>query len=229
MRNYTESFAHTDQRIADVYSLRYKVYCEERGFERPEDHPGAAERDEYDEVATHFAAIRQQRVIGTARIIFHTGKGFPLEKHARVEGSLLQEIGRDAIGEVSRLAFSKEYRQFYQGIEAREGSEAAEQPPPRGAGRNHPECDLILRLYRCIYQECREKNITHLIAIMADGLYRLLAMNGIEFAPIGPPVEYHGRRTPYICCIEKSLQQLKDNRPATYRFITGRWRGGRPS
>ena len=33
----------------EVFKLRYKVYAEEWGFERKEDHPGEIEMDEYDD------------------------------------------------------------------------------------------------------------------------------------------------------------------------------------
>ena len=58
-----------DPRFKNVLALRYKVYCEERGFEKPEDHPDGLERDEYDEYSVHFAAIEKgtQEVVGTIR------------------------------------------------------------------------------------------------------------------------------------------------------------------
>ena len=42
--------------LEEVYRLRYKVYCEEWGFERIENHPGERETDEFDEYSVHFIA-----------------------------------------------------------------------------------------------------------------------------------------------------------------------------
>jgi hypothetical protein len=39
-------------------------------------------------------------------------------------------------------------------------------------------------------------------AVMARGLFLLLKRRGIVFEPIGPEVEYHGLRRPYLGTIE---------------------------
>jgi putative hemolysin len=61
-----------------VYRLRYKVYVEEFGFEKAEDHLEGYEIDEYDSDSIHFAALNEnQEVIGTLRMILnsrHHGK-----------------------------------------------------------------------------------------------------------------------------------------------------------
>ena len=217
MQTFTDIFHHTDYRMDSIYGLRYKVYCEERGFENPADFPDGIETDEYDEHAVHFATIRNNRIIGTARIILNTGNGFPLEKHATINGDILNCIHRENIGEISRFAFSKDYRKSfphkpvtdYQGF-------AASREALRTTEALEFESETMIRLYRSIFKECRRKNLTHLIAIMADSLCRLLNKNGIAFIPIGPPVNYHGRRTPCICNIEKTMHNLKTTHPAIY-------------
>ena len=63
--------------------------------------------------------------------------------------------------------------------------------------------DLVLSLYKAIYHESKRRNITHWYAVMTKGLYILLKRFGIDFEPIGQPVDYHGIRTPYLGDIKK--------------------------
>lgn len=217
MQTFTAIFHPTDYRMDGIYGLRYKVYCQERGFENPADFPDGIETDEYDEHAVHFATIRNNRIIGTARIILNTGNGFPLEKHARIDGDILNDINRNNIGEISRFAFSKEYRKRFPHNPLPDyQSFAASRESIRTTEAREFESETMIKLYRSIFKECRRKNLTHLVAIMADSLGRLLNRNGITFIPIGPPVNYHGKRTPCICNIESTMLNLKTTHPAIY-------------
>jgi N-acyl amino acid synthase of PEP-CTERM/exosortase system len=53
-----------DDKLRTVYRLRYKVYCEEWGFERPEDYPDGLETDIFDKrsVSTIFAILSAKMV-----------------------------------------------------------------------------------------------------------------------------------------------------------------------
>jgi N-acyl-L-homoserine lactone synthetase len=100
----------TDEELAEVYKLRYKVYCEEWGFEKPEDHPDGLERDEYDKNSVHFAVKTDEgKLIGTIRLILNSLNGFPLEKHCPININK-DTLPRNALAEISRLAISKNYR-----------------------------------------------------------------------------------------------------------------------
>lgn len=216
---YYQRIPRTDDRINDVYMLRYKVYCDEWGFENPEDHPGGVEIDEFDEYSSHFAVIRKDNdeMIGTTRIIFSSDRGFPLEGHAEIDQGALDGVNRSLVGEVSRLAVSKDYRRRYVDkvmFEFKEYDEDYEKQTT--AERRKMDQEIVLNLYSCIYKECMERNMTHLIAVMADGLYLLLKRIGIVFTKIGPSTDYHGPRTPYICCIDTAMQNLKTKRPEIY-------------
>lgn len=221
---YYRKVPRTDPRIDEVYRLRYKVYCDEWGFEAPEDHPGEVEVDEFDCNSSHFAVIRQDNdeMIGTTRIIFWSRLGFPLEGHVVLDSGAMDGIERSKIGEVSRLAVSKDYRRRYVDkvmFEFREYDEEYENYT--SAERRKVDQEIVLNLYSCIYRECADKKLTHLIAVMADGLYLLLKRIGIIFKKIGPSVDYHGPRTPYICCIEETMQNVQRKRPEIYeRFMS---------
>src|SRR5437867_11213315 len=63
-----------------IYRLRYQIYVEEFGFERPEDHPNGLEIDQYDQYSIYVAALNAaDEVIGTVRLVLHSAHGFPIE------------------------------------------------------------------------------------------------------------------------------------------------------
>ena len=101
----------SDQKqLKDVYKLRFKVYCEEWGFERPEKYPGRQETDEFDKHSVHFAAMDDSgKMVGTIRLILFSPDGFPLEKHCDVDISA-EGVSVESTAEVSRLIISKDYR-----------------------------------------------------------------------------------------------------------------------
>lgn len=185
--------------LDEVYKLRYKVYCEEKGFESPEDHPGGVEIDKYDENSVHFIALNARRhIIGTARLILNSEKGFPIEKNSKIETDI-SGIERSRLGEISRLAVSKEYcrrveDQFiYFGVSEKDSFEIP------NIFHDHRRRQLIvLGLYKLIYIEGKKRGLTHWFAVMSKGLYLLLRKIGIVFRPIGPAVNYHGLRAPYL-------------------------------
>ncbi len=172
-----------EDELRDIYRLRYKVYCEEKGFEKPEDHPGGIEFDDFDRNSRHFLAASEDRVIGTARLILSSEKDFPVEKHCRIETDL-SLLDRSRLGEISRLAVSKEY-----------GRVSKDQDLTFGTRRQQM---IVFGLYKIIYVESKKMGFTHWLAVMSDGLHQLLKKIGVVFTPIGPSVNYHGIRTPYL-------------------------------
>lgn len=186
--------------LEEVFRLRYKVYCDEWGFERPQDHPGGIEFDIYDSSAVHFVSLNEMwQVIGTVRIILHSDKGFPLEKHCKIDADL-SRLNRQKIGEISRLAVSKEFRKRSEDRFIYDGTaEYVEQQAALHERRRRHE--IVTGLYKCLYVESKKIGLTHWYAVMAKGLYILLKRMGILFEPIGPEIDYHGLRTPYLGAI----------------------------
>jgi N-acyl amino acid synthase of PEP-CTERM/exosortase system len=196
-----------DPAIDDVYRLRYKVYCDEWGFERPEDHLGGLERDDYDRNSVHLGAFCRDsgQLIGTIRLILNSDLGFPIEKSCRFDRDL-SGINRDRIAEISRLAVSKEFRKrAVDRLIYNDGQMAPDLREGRSdlQERRRQEFHIIMGLYTCMYLESAKMGLTHWYAVMAKGLYILLQKMNIRFSPIGPEVEYHGRRVPYLGAIDE--------------------------
>ncbi len=207
-----------DPLLNEVYKLRYKVYCDEWRFEKPEDHPGGIEEDEFDEHSVHFVAKRKgdDSIIGTIRLINNSGKGFLIEKHCQIHADL-SAFDKNLVGELSRLAVSKEYR--------KRATDAAYKGNIVGhaaidnmyGGKRRMGNDIVLGLYKCIYRECLESGKKYLLAVMAEGLFLLLKRFGIIFEPIGPELNYHGLRTPYLGRVDAMIEQLRKINPILYR------------
>jgi len=204
------------EELENVFRLRYKVYCEECGFEKKEDYPDGIERDEYDEHSTHFAAVRKGVVIGTVRLIHNSEKGLPIEHHTRIDEDL-SHLDRDKLAEISRLAVSKTFRKrardglLYAGQVKKPLSPAlfAEKP----AERERRRTDLVTGLYMSMYVESKLTGVDYWFAVIARGLYLLLARYGVIFSQIGPDVEYHGLRAPYLAHLPELERQLAITNP----------------
>ncbi len=205
--------------LRDIYSLRYQVYVNEWGFERADQHPGEIEYDEYDEYSVHYFARckSENRIIGTARVILDSKLGFPICRHFDVNNQH-EDLENSRIGEISRLAVSKEYRRraIDQAIFGSGNYDAGHIPRYIDDGRDprrHCEHELIRGLYLAIYLDSKRRGLTHWYAVMARGLYVILKRWGISFTQIGPAKDYHGLRAPYLVSIESVEHTLAKINP----------------
>lgn len=104
------SLVTDEKELAAVFKLRYKVYCQEWGFEKPENYPDRLEMDDYDKNSLHFAAKDDSgKIVGTVRLILGSSQGFPAEKYCEIDTDR-NKIPGERIAEISRLAISREYR-----------------------------------------------------------------------------------------------------------------------
>jgi N-acyl amino acid synthase of PEP-CTERM/exosortase system len=207
-----------DPLLDEVYRLRYRVYVEGWGFLEKEDNPGGLEKDEFDANSIHFVVQRrgEDRVIGTIRMITHSDKGFPIEKHCRIDADL-SAYDKSRFGEISRLAVDKDYRRRAADAVYEDGKQVNDAVIDNMfAGQRKMSNDIVLGLYKCIYQESLERGNQFLLAVMAKGLYMLLKRVGILFEPIGPEQDYHGLRSPYLGRIDTMLQELTARNPTLY-------------
>lgn len=198
-----------DPRMEDLFRLRYQVYCTECQFESTDDHPSGLETDDYDAKSVHFcAAIKgTNEIIGTVRIILPSELGFPIERHCVLNADRpLVDAGH--IGEISRLAISKDYRRraVDQALYAEQEVDMAELQRMHEQRREF-ESRIVAGLYQCVYHESLIQGLTHWYAVMVRGLYCLLRRWGITWTPIGPAVEYHGLRSPYLATIAENEKQ----------------------
>ena len=211
-----------DPVITTIHRLRYQVYVNEWGFEKPEDHPGGMERDAYDRHSMHFYACSRtsDEVIGSARIILGSDLPFPIERHFDTS-AFPAEGRRNRMAEISRLAISKDYRRrAIDRVIFSHSDSSLEELEAERAGvqsvveeRRKCEHELIRGLYLLIYRESLKLGLTHWYAVMARGLYVILRRWGIDFRQIGPEKYYHGMRAPYVVDLTTLEQSVAKTNP----------------
>ncbi len=233
--------------LTEIYRLRYRVYVDEWHFEKPENHPGGIETDEFDKNSIHFATRDDgKRIIGAVRLIFDSRAGFPIEKYCHL--TIGQDgVPREKIAEISRLAISKNYRRrtedryIYGPDEERRNFDGfnytdytnktnrwqAEDiyrynlPNKRKFSQEkRVRHEIVVDLYKAVYHESKKLGITHWYAVMAKGLYVLLRKLGITFKPIGEQVDYHGIRTPYLGDIKEIEHEVSIKNPELFKEFT---------
>jgi N-acyl amino acid synthase of PEP-CTERM/exosortase system len=208
--------------LSAICQLRYQVYVNECGFEKPEDHPGGLERDEYDQHSIHFYASPKdsEDVIGAARIILGSELPLPIERHFDI-GQLPSNVRREQSAEISRLAVSKEFRcrTIERAMFKMKQIAANHMHPSMENGldlRRHFEQELVRGIYISLYLDSKRRGMTHWFAVMAKGLHLILRRWGINFDQIGPARDYHGIRAPYLVSIESIERSLEKNDPALF-------------
>ena len=217
-----EKYRDHDNILPNIFGLRYQVYVNEWGFEAADDHPDGLEHDDFDEYSVHIYARSDaaSEVVGTIRMILNSPLGFPIERHFEIS-ELPPGIDRNAIGEISRLAVSKEFRRraIDRKIFGLERFVSNQIPRFMRNGRDfrrHCEHELVRGLYIALYRDSKSRGLTHWYAVMAKGLYTILKRWGINFVQIGPARDYHGSRSPYLVSIESIERSLEKTDAVLY-------------
>ncbi len=196
--------------LQDSYALRYKIYCEETGFLREEDYPDKREEDVFDDFAIHVGAVNKVGLlVGTVRMVLPSRFGFPLVEHCEFfdeyksldlhENPLFINVA-----EISRLALVKSYRRRSgDGLfgTSDNTNETSAMKINKGIIERRHRPEIVLGLYKTLYQESKRRGITAWFAAMEKTLLRLLHRYEFGFKPIGPEVDYYGPVTPYLAKI----------------------------
>lgn len=245
----------TDEKeLRAIYRLRYKVFCYEWGFEKPEHYPDEIVTDVYDNNALHFAIKDDSsKIIAAISLIMNSPEGFPTEKYCELDING-DDLHGDSLAEISRFVIHRNYRRrsedkyIYGPDEDRRsiGSfsyshnylnnrsnnrpnhrRADDKYRNRGGRRINESCserrrrhEVIINLYKAVYQESKRRNITHWYSVMTKGIVMLLNKFGFIFEAIGDPVDYNGIRTPYLGEIEKIEKEILESNPVLHQEIT---------
>jgi N-acyl amino acid synthase of PEP-CTERM/exosortase system len=198
-----------------VHQLRHQVYCVEHHYEKPR--PDGLERDRYDKHAVHAALIERQfdTVVGCVRLVLPLGS-LPISEVVDDRGwRVLSGYPRDTMAEVSRYAISNRLRRRagedeYPDVHYFDGDREERR-------RLLPHLTLGLMLGVAQLSVCY--GITHLTAMMAPALIRLLGQFGMTFTNVGSKVDYHGVRQPCVAATADLLAGIQDRHPAYYAYI----------
>lgn len=225
--------ANTPELLKEVFHLRYQVYCEEvmiPDFE-PKKFSNELEFDEYDARSAHYLLYHRPtgKIAGTVRLVLadpdDPNRPFPIEVFAApyFDRSVIDptKLPRRHVAEISRLVLAKEFR-----------SRKGERRTPYGTPDNIRESQVggdrrhfphpVLGLFVAVYRLTAEYDITHIYAGMEPVLNRLLARFGLDLMPIGPVVEYHGARQPYLGVADKMLARIYKRRKDVWALLIDR-------
>ena len=223
--------ATTAELKAAVFRLRYQVICEELRMPtyEPWRFPDGLETDEYDYRSIHCLLRHRKsgQTAGALRLILSDPeddqKPFPVEKHV---GALLNfdktDIGerppRNQTAEISRFIIAKQFRSRRDDGDFIFGPiNYPETPDPLGRRRfPHP----VLGLLVAVVQLSAEYRINYLYTIMEPVLNRLLRRFSLNCAPIGPIIQYHGKRRPYFGNAEALMDGVYKNHYQIWKLLS---------
>ncbi|MBL0059683.1 MAG: PEP-CTERM/exosortase system-associated acyltransferase [Elusimicrobia bacterium] len=193
--------ATTPDLLDAVHRLRYQVYVEEYGYEKPEDHPAGLEKDAFDSRAIHMAALDGQgRVVGTIRLILNSELGLPalqlVESHYQDKNPSSKKIV-----EVSRFALTRSLR----GKAGEEGFRELDfylrklsvKPPATAEGLDN-RVIVLLGLIHLMFTVMRAIHATDLYIMAERRLWLLLKHHKMKFRQVSPEIDYHGKRACFV-------------------------------
>lgn len=222
--------ANTPELRDTAFRLRYRVYCIENPFEDPAANPDGREMDDLDDHSAHSLLIYRPTGVpaGTVRLVL------PVE-HDLDRSFALQQVCSDPLlrdrlkfpvqrmAEVSRFCISKEFRRR-RGDGSYLGGDVVDSAEMSSEDERRILPHLSLGLIESLVRMSVENGVTHWCAVMEPTLLRLLKRLGIHFDPIGPMVDYHGRRQPCYIPLKVLLLRVQRERPDVWDVIT---RGGK--
>jgi N-acyl amino acid synthase of PEP-CTERM/exosortase system len=205
----------------ELFSLRFKVYCLECGFLDPKEYADELETDEFDNRSVHFTAHNlENELVGSVRLVLPAfEERFPFEDHCLELFADGFRPPRQQSGEVSRLVVKQNYRRRVGDTAAGVAKEflisnnfrVGEDRPPGERRSKSPQ--ILLGLYRGMYQFSVETNIRYWYAAMERSLARALDRLQFTFHPIGRETNYYGPVTPYLADLRDLERKLAERNP----------------
>jgi N-acyl amino acid synthase of PEP-CTERM/exosortase system len=219
-RHLEGEIAVNDSQRREAHQLRYEVYCTERGYEDSARFSDGLEKDEFDMYSVQSLVRSRSSGIaaGVVRLILPNSLRpdslLPIEVNCghSFNRAVLDdfEFKRTAIAEVSRFAVSS-------GLIAKAGAQAGNPSIQEEFSQYLPH--IALGLIAMLFVTSVQHQITHWYAAMEPSLSRLLSRSGVDFTPIGPVVDYHGKRQPMIANVRDLLGNIYHKRHEFFQLI----------
>lgn len=206
--------ATTADEVEQAYRLRYQVYCVENAYEEASNNPDGLERDAFDQHAVHSILIHRptQTTMGAVRLVLpllsSASYRLPIQEVWQIDQA---PFPWSSTAEISRYAISREFRR-------RTGEERYADATWQDSSIDQAKLErrvtphITLGLMKSVLRMSVEHQITHVCAVMEPALIRLLKRFGLEFHPLGPLVDYHGRRQPCYAALEDLLTKSRTTR-----------------
>ncbi len=221
------AIANSDELKEEIYRLRYEVYANEFGYEDKNDFPDGLEKDIYDEHSIHVAALINNKVMGTVRLIMNSDIGFPIDK---IEGKSFygKKPHPSKIIEASRFTVSSSFRRRKEDrvygirsyLKKSEGGVLSEDEKSLFEKERRLAPEIIRGLLKNLYQLTKQMEITHWYVVIEKRLYYMFKRMGYLLRQIGEPVDYHNAiRIPYLGIIKEMDEHFKNKKPEFFKML----------
>lgn len=225
-RYFKVELAESAYQKAQVFKIRYRVYCEEFKYESLARFDDGLESDDYDSYSRHclITHLPTGMPAGCVRLVPAIAdrqiEPLPLEKYC---GSSLDDgvienlkLQRHTVCEISRLAVDGAFRR-------RAGERLTRFGEIGGLQFSHQE----LRTFSSIAVACffaatvltEMDERTNVFAMMEPFLPRLMQRSGIDFQSVGRDIDYHGIRAPYFITTDEVLANMNPELLELYQWI----------
>jgi len=216
-------FASTRALKEDVARIRYRVYCEEFGYEDKSAFPDGLESDDFDPQSQHCLVVHKgtDTPAGCVRVVRTSGDGpLPFEKFCSdsLDRDFFERsaMPRDSMCEVSRLAVDGLFRRRageqatrYGGVHISDLSQQEQRTFPLIAVSCFLAATALTDLINC----------NNAFAMMEPFLPRMLARSGIKFTKVGQNIDYHGQRAPYFVTTQDAVDNMVPELRELYEAI----------
>lgn len=224
-RYFSVHFATTAEQRKDVFKIRYRVYCDEFGYEPADEFPEHLEHDKFDDNSLHCLITHRgtKRPAGCVRLVT-TGASsdglLPLETYCAesLDHEFLASLNlnRESMCEVSRLAVDGAFRRRATESRTRFGDMDAIDCSHHER-RTFSLISVAAFLAATSLTELTGR--TNVFDMMEPFLPKLLERSGINFRKVGADMDYHGHRAPYFATTEAALNSMVPELRALYGDI----------
>ena len=224
---FTVVLANTPELRSKVYQVRYRVYCDEFGYEPVEQFPNQEETDEYDGYSLHCLIMHKKSGLpaGCVRMVPAydlDGQHHLLPLEAHCGESLDQEridemnLDRHTVCEISRLAVDRVFRRRT-GEELTRFGEIESLDVSKQEQRTFSLIAISAFLAATAMTDLSGK--TNVFAMMEPFLPRLMKRSGIDFQKAGFDMDYRGIRAPYFIQTQSALTHMQEDLRDLYDWI----------
>ncbi|CAH1387131.1 PEP-CTERM/exosortase system-associated acyltransferase [Candidatus Nitrotoga sp. M5] len=177
--SYEVILADTEESKSIHYNLRYQIFCMEKGFEEASKFQDKMEKDVYDDNAIHFLVKRNDRWIGTFRLVIDKFGNLPFQKVSDSQKLIQSDL---LAAEFSRLGILRPFQKL------------RNSQLPNETFEN--ETDVMLKTLHAARDYCRANGIGHIICFCRRSISRVLKQFGLQAHSIGTVISYRGPRIP---------------------------------
>ncbi len=210
--------------LRQVHQIRHEVYCRDLGWESVRE--DNCEVDDYDRHSIHCLLRTRDsgEPVGCTRLILTRPEAphlpLPFEESCgdAIDRAIVDpaRLPRQTIGEVSRLAVMRNYRQ-------RKGESESPSPvsesdfAPRELGGRFPF--IPVGLYLGAAAVARHVGAEHVFVLTEPRLAEHFARIGFDIRHVGRPIEHRGTRVPSLLSSSKVVSGLRPMMKSLYAVI----------